>query len=167
MPRRSVVERSFAWFERNRRLTRDFERAITSSEAWLYLCFHPASGTPPYLTPRTSNRCLDSSITTVTIRGQDLRAKLKAAKVPAFSLLRCRRSDPNRNSHHCGSPLRIFLIQSLDETISPAIRQEVDFTKRISPARLHPASPRRGNLRLDAAERSAPRRPSLLVVKRF
>ena len=140
LPRRWVVERTFAWFGRNRRLTRDFERTITSSEAWLHLCFHPASGTPPYPTPRTSNRCLDSSITTVTIRGQDLRAKLKAAKVPAFSLLRCRRSDPNRNSHHRGSPLRIFLIQSPDETISPAIRQEVDFTKRISPARRHPAS---------------------------
>ena len=121
-------------------ITRDFERTITSSEGWLYLCFNPASGTPPCPPPRTSNRCLDPSITIVTIRGQDLRAKLKAAKVPAFSLLRCRRSDPNRNSHHCGSPLRIFLIQSPDETISPAIRQEVDFTKRISPARRHPAS---------------------------
>jgi hypothetical protein len=32
-----VVERTFAWFGRNRRLGRDFERTITSSEAWLYL----------------------------------------------------------------------------------------------------------------------------------
>jgi putative transposase len=32
-----VVERTFAWFGRNRRLARDFERTITSSEAWLYL----------------------------------------------------------------------------------------------------------------------------------
>jgi transposase len=37
LPRRWVVERTFAWFGRNRRLARDFERTITSSEAWLYL----------------------------------------------------------------------------------------------------------------------------------
>ena len=36
-PRRWVVERTFAWFGRNRRLARDFERTIASSEAWLYL----------------------------------------------------------------------------------------------------------------------------------
>ena len=37
LPRRWVVERTFAWFGRNRRLARDFERTITSSETWLYL----------------------------------------------------------------------------------------------------------------------------------
>jgi transposase len=37
LPRRWVVERTLAWFGRNRRLARDFERTITSSEAWLYL----------------------------------------------------------------------------------------------------------------------------------
>jgi Transposase DDE domain len=35
LPRRWVVERTFAWFGRNRRLAKDFERTIASSEAWL------------------------------------------------------------------------------------------------------------------------------------
>lgn len=37
LPRRWVVERTFAWFGRNRCLAKDFEPTITSSEAWLYL----------------------------------------------------------------------------------------------------------------------------------
>jgi transposase len=37
IPRRWVVERSFAWFGRNRRLSRDFERSIESATAWLFL----------------------------------------------------------------------------------------------------------------------------------
>src|SRR6266478_7569855 len=37
LPRRWVVERTFGWFGRNRRLARDFERTITSREAWLFL----------------------------------------------------------------------------------------------------------------------------------
>lgn len=37
LPRRWVVERTFAWLCRNRRLARDFESTISSSEAWLYL----------------------------------------------------------------------------------------------------------------------------------
>jgi transposase len=37
LPRRWVVERTFAWFGRNRRLAKDFERTIASSQAWLYL----------------------------------------------------------------------------------------------------------------------------------
>ena len=37
VPRRWVVERSFAWFNRNRRLAKDFETAIATAEAWLYL----------------------------------------------------------------------------------------------------------------------------------
>ena len=37
LPRRWVVERTFAWFGRNRRLAKDFETTITSSQAWLYL----------------------------------------------------------------------------------------------------------------------------------
>jgi putative transposase len=32
-----VVERTFGWFGRNRRLAKDFETTIASSEAWLYL----------------------------------------------------------------------------------------------------------------------------------
>jgi putative transposase len=34
-PRRWVVERTFAWLNRNRRLAKDFERSVASSEAWL------------------------------------------------------------------------------------------------------------------------------------
>jgi putative transposase len=37
LPRRWVVERTFAWFGRNRRLSRDFEETIESSTAWLLL----------------------------------------------------------------------------------------------------------------------------------
>lgn len=36
-PRRWVVERTFAWFGRCRRLTKDFEQSIASAEAWLML----------------------------------------------------------------------------------------------------------------------------------
>ena len=36
-PRRWVVERTFAWFGRNRRLAKDFEETIESSTAWLML----------------------------------------------------------------------------------------------------------------------------------
>jgi putative transposase len=36
-PRRWVVERSFAWFGRNRRLAKDFEATIASSETWLMI----------------------------------------------------------------------------------------------------------------------------------
>jgi putative transposase len=35
LPRRWVVERTFAWFGRNRRLAKDFEATISSAEAWL------------------------------------------------------------------------------------------------------------------------------------
>ena len=37
LPRRWVVERTFAWFGRNRRLVKDFEASIKSSTAWLLL----------------------------------------------------------------------------------------------------------------------------------
>jgi putative transposase len=37
LPRRWVVERSFAWFGRNRRLAKDFEASIESAQAWLIL----------------------------------------------------------------------------------------------------------------------------------
>jgi transposase len=36
-PRRWVVERTFAWFGRNRRLAKDFEATIASAEAWLLI----------------------------------------------------------------------------------------------------------------------------------
>lgn len=37
LPRRWVVERTFAWFGRYRRLSKDYEQNVTSSEAYLYL----------------------------------------------------------------------------------------------------------------------------------
>lgn len=37
IPKRWVVERTFAWQGRNRRLAKDFERTIESATAWLYL----------------------------------------------------------------------------------------------------------------------------------
>lgn len=37
LPRRWVVERSFAWLGRSRRLTKDFEATIQSATAWLLL----------------------------------------------------------------------------------------------------------------------------------
>ena len=37
LPRRWVVERTFAWLGRNRRLAKDFETTIATAEAWLYL----------------------------------------------------------------------------------------------------------------------------------
>ncbi|MEM1344927.1 MAG: transposase, partial [Pseudomonadota bacterium] len=36
-PRRWVVERSFAWFGRNRRLDKDCERLIKTARACLYI----------------------------------------------------------------------------------------------------------------------------------
>jgi putative transposase len=36
-PKRWVIERTFAWFGRNRRLAKDFERTIASSEAWVLI----------------------------------------------------------------------------------------------------------------------------------
>jgi len=37
LPRRWVVERTFAWISRNRRLTRDFERYAGTVEAFVRL----------------------------------------------------------------------------------------------------------------------------------
>lgn len=37
IPHRWVVERSFAWLGRNRRLAKDFERSIESATAWLFM----------------------------------------------------------------------------------------------------------------------------------
>jgi len=34
---RWVIERTFAWFGRNRRLAKDFEQTIASSEAWIMI----------------------------------------------------------------------------------------------------------------------------------
>lgn len=37
LPRRWVVERTFAWLNRNRRLAKDFEATIPSAVTWLYI----------------------------------------------------------------------------------------------------------------------------------
>ena len=37
LPRRWVVERSFGWFGRNRRLAKDFETTIASATSWLFM----------------------------------------------------------------------------------------------------------------------------------
>lgn len=37
LPRRWVVERSFAWYDRQRRLSKDYELLPATGEAWLYL----------------------------------------------------------------------------------------------------------------------------------
>jgi transposase len=37
LPRRWVVERTFAWLNRNRRLAKDFEATLESARAWLFL----------------------------------------------------------------------------------------------------------------------------------
>jgi transposase len=57
LPRRWVVERTFGWFMRCRRLVRDYERETVYSEAWIHLAMihralkylYPTSGSPrPY-----------------------------------------------------------------------------------------------------------------------
>jgi putative transposase len=37
LPRRWVVERTFAWLMRHRRLVRDYEQTETSAQAWIYI----------------------------------------------------------------------------------------------------------------------------------
>jgi transposase len=37
LPRRWVVERTFAWQSHQRRLSKEYERLCATSEAWIYL----------------------------------------------------------------------------------------------------------------------------------
>ena len=37
LPRRWIVERTFAWLGRSRRLSKDYEHTVSSSEAFVYL----------------------------------------------------------------------------------------------------------------------------------
>ena len=39
VPKRWIVERSFGWMNRDRRLSKDYERTIESSETWIQLSF--------------------------------------------------------------------------------------------------------------------------------
>ena len=39
LPKRWMVERSIGWVNRNRRLSKDYERTPESSETWVYLAF--------------------------------------------------------------------------------------------------------------------------------
>lgn len=55
LPRRWVVERTFAWLNRNRRLAKDFERTIQSATAWLFLA------SVNQITRRIANPCNQSS----------------------------------------------------------------------------------------------------------
>ena len=56
LPRRWVVERTFGWLKRNRRLTVDRERSTRSSEAMIRLAMirlmlrrlHPTKGEAPF-----------------------------------------------------------------------------------------------------------------------
>jgi transposase len=36
-PKRWIVERTFAWLGRNRRLSKDYEGLLSTSETWCYL----------------------------------------------------------------------------------------------------------------------------------
>ncbi len=36
LPRRWVVERTFAWLDKNRRLSKDYERLCATGEAFIY-----------------------------------------------------------------------------------------------------------------------------------
>lgn len=42
LPRRWVVERTFAWLGRCRRLAKDFERTVASAEAWISIANIPS-----------------------------------------------------------------------------------------------------------------------------
>jgi transposase len=37
LPRRWVVERTFSWIEKNRRMSKDYERLPATSEAFIYV----------------------------------------------------------------------------------------------------------------------------------
>jgi putative transposase len=67
-----VVEQTFAWFGRNRRLAKDFERTIASSQAWLYLASVQLLARR-MARPLTTSTCLYTFIATITISSQTLK----------------------------------------------------------------------------------------------
>ncbi len=51
LPRRWVVERTFAWLSKFRRLSKDYEEKPASSEAWIYLAMIHIMGRRLHPTP--------------------------------------------------------------------------------------------------------------------
>jgi putative transposase len=60
LPKRWIVERTFGWFGRYRRLSKDYERNPVSSEAWIYLAMthRMARKLLPAREPGNRLRCL-------------------------------------------------------------------------------------------------------------
>jgi hypothetical protein len=73
-----VVERTLGWFGRNRRLAKDFETTIASSEAWLYLASVQLLARRLARAP-TTNRHIAKKGTTFPILGQTLRVGKRKA----------------------------------------------------------------------------------------
>ena len=66
LPRSWVVERTFAWLNRNRRLAKDFENTIESATAWLRGGFRPTHH-PTHRDPLRSNRIIISQNLSVRV----------------------------------------------------------------------------------------------------
>jgi putative transposase len=64
LPKRWVVERTFAWMGWNRRLSKDYERTTSSSEAWCQISMihlmarrlSPSKGVPEFKYPRSDKK---------------------------------------------------------------------------------------------------------------
>lgn len=48
LTKHQIVERTFAWFGRHRRISKDYEGRVDSSEAWIYIA--PSHRMPKQLT---------------------------------------------------------------------------------------------------------------------
>ncbi len=44
LPRRWVVERTFLWMDQNKRMSKDYERLIETSEAFIYVAMDLSDG---------------------------------------------------------------------------------------------------------------------------
>ena len=47
LPRRWVVERTFGWFNLQRRLSKDYEALCETTETWLYIAMDPTATRSP------------------------------------------------------------------------------------------------------------------------
>ncbi len=81
LPRRWVVERTFAWLNRCRRLAKDWEKSIASAQAWILVAHnrHPPRGFAPrsagrYTKPRGSPLLTTGTTSAVPFRGSILHA---------------------------------------------------------------------------------------------